>query len=557
MSATVPTIEEFDALAARVTALENAEPPPEPEPEPEPESLSPASFVTEQQLEDIKERIAADPGGIHARLYADMLANGKPNGGGWRTSETRLLYADPGYTAACASVVDERIEFSYPGTFPHEFGHDAYGQNFTDDCTAMLTLAIRSRLDADPAVAEECAVAAINCLDVWVTKLAYVDHQWDNNLATGKLWWAWGWQQLGPALTLLWEHPTFDDELKADLAEWCWVVGMDKSATARSQGIVYDPDDGHWIRSRTYKSTATPPANSGITNEDTPSAGVTGEGNLLCEVGGSNHTLTYWMARLHHGLVIGGDRGLEIVEAVMDDFRNLIRSVIYYTGDAHHILGPGWPCSAQPPGYPKPSAYDSAKDMAEYWFEEESKWTPFDGIGQEMGRDRGHHRMSNYAIHAICATLTNAGFGDWFSTEDSGVPNWAERMVATEEFDSGTFLEVIEVADRNFGGDIGGALSNSAWTPEGVYTGRNWAADNMGTNGGVTGGFANRPPTWTCGGTSADRGTHLADYFLRYQRGHHMPLTEELARLLGDGGGVGPIRAGNQFTWEALLFTPV
>ena len=394
MTATVPTVEEFDALAARVTALENAEPPPEPGPEPIPESDVPASFVTAQQLEDIKEEIATNPSGIHARLYADMLANGKPNGNGWRTSETRKLYADPGYTAAPAHVAEDHIEFSYPGTFPTTFGHDAYGQNFTDDCTAMLTLAIRSHLDADPDIAEACAVAAINCLAVWVDKLSYVDSQWDNNLATGKLWWAWGWQQLGPALTLLWDHPTFSADLKADLAEWCWVVGMDKHTGATSQGIVYDPEDGHWIRSRTYKSTATPPPGSGITDEATPSPGVTGEGNLLCEVGGSNHTLTYWMARLHHGLIIGGETGQAIVDAVISDFRDIVRSVIYFTGDAHHILGAGWPVSAQPPGWPKPSAYDSAKEMAEYWFEEESKWTPFDGIGQEMGRDRGHHRMS-------------------------------------------------------------------------------------------------------------------------------------------------------------------
>ena len=112
---------------------------------------------------------------------------------------------------------------------------------------------------------------------------------------------------------------------------------------------------------------------------------------------------------------------------------NLINSVIYYTGDAHHILGFGdLAVLGQAPGYLQALRLRlRRRTLAEYWF----GGVEVDALhctAGEMGRDRGYHRMSNYTIHAVCATLTNAGFGDWFSTEDSGVPNWAERMVFAE-----------------------------------------------------------------------------------------------------------------------------
>ena len=78
----------------------------------------------------------------------------------------------------------------------------------------------------------------------------------------------------------------------------------------------------------------------------------------------------------------------------------------------------------------------------------------------------------------------------------------------------------------------------------------------MESNGGVTGGFASFGPTWTCSGTSADRGTHLADYACATGQ-----ATTCRSPRNWRGSSVAAVkstdRAGNQFTWEALLFTPV
>ena len=527
-------------------------------------SIAPQSHFSEKLLASVKAEIAKNPNGLHAKHFADMIANGKPNISGWRTSATRKCFSDPNYIAAPAAAPEAKVQFSYPGKFPSTFGHDAYGQNFTDDCNAISALAIRSKLDPDSATADRCAKAAIAILKVWVAKLEYVDSQWDNGLSTGRLWWGWGWQVLGPALSLIWNHPDFTDILRNDLTNWIWVVGLDKSTDTRSNGIVYDPEDGHWIRGRTYKSYGPGPAGSGITNQDTPAPGITCEGNLMAESAGSNHILTYWMACVHMGFAIGGDRGKSVADSAIKHFREQVKSTIYYTGDSHHVAGAGFPQSPQPPGYPNPNPYDTADEIQKYWFHKTGPaWDPQDGMSEEIGRDQGHQRMSAYVFPCFTETVTQGGlWGDFYTDKDSGVANWVKRCVAGEELDGGWYRDVRD----HFGSPIPNTSSDAPnWTPGGKYTGGvTWAGKNVGTNAGIPWGGADRPSHWATGGNSADRGRHVNYFFFGHLKGNPMPNTKALCDILAGTGpvsatnaaGVGIIRASNQFTWEALLFTP-
>lgn len=511
MSVRVPSFKEHEALKQRVKLLEDAVfGGTEPEP-PEPGEWSPPSWLSKEFLAEVKADILANPDGIRAQHFADMLVNDKSNGGGRRTS--RSLFSDPDYISAPGP------QMSPDGTsFPTTFGQDAYGQNFTDDCTAIHTLAIRSELDPDPAMAERCLFGAVRILEDWVIgpmALEYVDSQWSDNTKRGALFAGWGWQQLGPALSIIW--PSLSEELKAALPEWAWRVFLDKSSSQTAGGTIYDPEDGHWIRGK---------------NPEYPA--VTNNGNLLCEVAGSNHLLTYFLTRLHIGLM-GGEHGQEIVDQVIEDFRLIAPSCIYYEGDAHYTLGAGWPVSPVPHGWPGENQYDSADEMNRYWF-----YPPeyISGLSEEIRRDRGHQQMSVIVNALWNATCEEAGLGDWFTNDVAEIPFWLERIILEAEMNNGWYTDVVDEAWANYGGDVV-AVGNGSFTPS------DWEGE------------------YKVGGGSADHGVHVIDYYLRHKKGHNLPITQALAKRLAGttnrssscAAGVGVIRAANQFTWEALLFS--
>ena len=85
---------------------------------------------------------AADPGGIHASASTPTCwPTGNPTAAAGARRRPGCCTPTRLHPAACALVVDERIEFSSPRDLPPRVpGHDAYSQNFYhDDCTATCS----------------------------------------------------------------------------------------------------------------------------------------------------------------------------------------------------------------------------------------------------------------------------------------------------------------------------------------------------------------------------------------------------------------------------------
>jgi hypothetical protein len=422
MSATVPTIEEHEALALRVTAIEEQLADWEPD-EPEPEDGRPVLAYTDAHLQAVTDALR-DPGSVQSKQWTKAA------------SDRRM---QPGFVAKVHAVIDSA----------------ARQQDMIDTSQAAHGLALRSWIDPDASLRDACGAAALDAIDAAVVTTTFVNSNYDG--ADGKLAASWFLPNFCEAMALMWDSVT--PEVHQRWRAWLVKVGMDNNADTQRGGTVYDGMTGEAVRGK---------------ESDQPLMNASAQvgGSLLDYTGGANWQVGFDYAKLCIALVCDEPA---ILAAVLDRFESDWPAAVYLAGDEHPTLGPGWPWPPSPPPEGAFSQYDDPDEMAYYWqFANASVATWFAGLLEELGRDMSHTGMILAPAALFMILLANNGL--------TVEPEWFERLVAGSDVFAGVEREAVEQAHAQHGGNFG-ALESSGWLPTMEHTGvgASWSALHLGT----------------------------------------------------------------------------